>query len=54
MSHQSLQPDNANPQPKWWIGGGRGIQPNEIVIIGAIQVSSGSWMPILQLNRYVL
>jgi hypothetical protein len=51
---RSLQPDNANPQPKWWIGGGRGIQPNEIVIIGAIQVSSGSWMPILQLNRYVL
>jgi hypothetical protein len=45
------QPDTENPVPKWGIGG---IQPNEIIIIGAIQVSSGSWMPILQLNRYIL
>ena len=52
LSHQNLQPDNANLQPEWWIGG-KGIKPIQIVIIGAIQVSSGSWMPILQLDRYV-
>ena len=34
LSYQNLQPDSANLQPKWWIGG-RGIQPNQILIIGA-------------------
>ncbi|KAH9050275.1 hypothetical protein EDB84DRAFT_1259484 [Lactarius hengduanensis] len=32
-----------------WRGGIRG---SDIVIIGAVQVSAGSWMPIIQLNRY--
>ncbi|KAF8269735.1 hypothetical protein EI94DRAFT_1798901 [Lactarius quietus] len=36
----------------WRIGPG-GIQHSDIVIIGAVHVSVGSWMPILQLNRYV-
>jgi len=47
-------PDFENPAPKWRVGGREGIQPNEIMIIGAIHVSSGSWMPILQLNHYIL
>ena len=44
--------DFENPVPQWRIGE-RGIQPHEIMIIGAIQVSSGGWMPILQLTRYI-
>lgn len=36
----------------WRIGPG-GIQGGDIVIIGAVHVSAGSWMPIIQLNRYI-
>ncbi|KAN0130987.1 hypothetical protein V8E53_011120 [Lactarius tabidus] len=36
----------------WRIGPG-GIQRCDIVIIGAVHVSVGSWMPLLQLNRYI-
>ncbi|KAF8274597.1 hypothetical protein EI94DRAFT_1825553 [Lactarius quietus] len=42
-----------NRHEKWRIGP-RGIQPSDIIVIGAIHVSAGSWMPILQLNRYIL
>ncbi|KAN0139786.1 hypothetical protein V8E53_002448 [Lactarius tabidus] len=35
----------------WRIGSG-GIQRRDITIIGAIHVSAGTWMPIMQLNRY--
>ncbi|KAI9434974.1 hypothetical protein H4582DRAFT_2100711 [Lactarius indigo] len=31
-----------------------GIQRCDIIVIGAVHVSAGSWMPILQLNRYIL
>jgi len=44
--------DFENPVPQWRIGE-RGIQPNEIMVIGAIQVSSGGWMPLMQLTRYI-
>ncbi|KAI9439537.1 hypothetical protein H4582DRAFT_1812696 [Lactarius indigo] len=27
---------------------------DDIIVIGAVHVSAGSWMPILQLNRYIL
>ena len=34
---------------------GRGnITPEEVVIIGIIQVTEGSWMPIFQLKRRVV
>ncbi|KAI0035486.1 hypothetical protein K488DRAFT_23237, partial [Vararia minispora EC-137] len=36
--------------PAWRIGPGR-ITRDDITIIGVVHVSSGSWMPILQLNR---
>ncbi|KAH9080640.1 hypothetical protein EDB83DRAFT_1002965 [Lactarius deliciosus] len=36
----------------WRIGPG-GIQRNDIIIVGAIHVSAGTWMPIMQLNRYI-
>ncbi|KAF8269740.1 hypothetical protein EI94DRAFT_1573312, partial [Lactarius quietus] len=38
---------------KIWRIGPCGIQHSDIVVIGAVHVSAGSWMPILQLNRYV-
>ncbi|KAI9454400.1 hypothetical protein BJY52DRAFT_1152506 [Lactarius psammicola] len=39
--------------PQWQIGPS-GIQRSDITVIGAIHVSVGSWMPILQLGRYIL
>ncbi|KAH9029308.1 hypothetical protein EDB83DRAFT_2229930, partial [Lactarius deliciosus] len=38
---------------RWQIGLS-GIQRSDIIVIGAVHVSAGSWMPILQLNRYIL
>jgi len=49
---QNRRPDGGHPDPRWRIGEGR-ILPQDIIIIGAIHVSSGSWQPILQLNRYI-
>jgi len=41
-------------QHKWTVGHGN-ITFNEVVLIGVVQVSAGSWMPILQLmSRVVL
>jgi hypothetical protein len=39
--------------PRWFIGS-RGITTDEVVLIGAVHVSQGSWMPILQVNRFIL
>lgn len=39
--------------PSWWIGNG-GITKDQVILIGAVHVSQGSWQPILQLNRYVM
>ena len=41
-----------NHAERWRIGPG-GITRADVIVIGAINVSAGSWMPILQLNRYV-
>lgn len=38
---------------QWQIGPG-GIRREDVVIIGAINDSAGSWMPIMQLCRYVI
>ncbi|KAF8264568.1 hypothetical protein EI94DRAFT_1592684 [Lactarius quietus] len=38
--------------PRWFIGAG-GITPEDVVLIGAVNVSQGSWMPILQLRHFV-
>jgi hypothetical protein len=40
--------------PRWQIGATGGITQEDVIVIGAINVSAGSWMPILQLNRYVI
>jgi len=37
-----------DPSSKWIVGHG-GISANEVVLIGIVHVSAGSWMPILQL-----
>ncbi|KAH9967384.1 hypothetical protein BC827DRAFT_1123100 [Russula dissimulans] len=37
----------------WEIGGEHGILQRDVKIIGAVHVSAGSWMPIIQLTRYV-
>jgi hypothetical protein len=36
--------------PRWRIGQ-NGITRNDIILVGVVHVSSGSWMPIIQLNR---
>jgi len=41
------------PDSKWKVGTG-GITPNEVVVLGAIHVSSGSWQPILALTKVVI
>ncbi|KAH9051057.1 hypothetical protein EDB87DRAFT_1104777 [Lactarius vividus] len=40
--------------PRWQIGLHGGITQAEVKIIGAIHVSAGSWMPIIQLTRYLI
>ncbi|KAF8494389.1 hypothetical protein F5888DRAFT_655635 [Russula emetica] len=39
-------------EPNWRIGGG-GITKEQVILIGAVHVTQGSWQPILQLDRYV-
>ena len=39
---------------RWQIGEAGRIKQEDVIIIGAINVSAGSWMPILQLNRHEL
>ena len=36
--------------PRWRIGP-NSITRNDIILVGVVHVSSGSWMPIIQLNR---
>lgn len=40
--------------PRWQIGMHGGITQEQVKIIGAINVTAGSWMPIIQLTRYVI
>ncbi|KAH9989904.1 hypothetical protein BJV74DRAFT_447439 [Russula compacta] len=39
--------------PKWKIGKG-GILPNEVLVLGVVHVSSGTWQPILALTKVVM
>jgi len=39
--------------PNWRVGAG-GITKGQVILIGVVHVSQGSWQPILQLNRYVV
>ncbi|KAN0132294.1 hypothetical protein V8E53_009894 [Lactarius tabidus] len=40
--------------PRWQIGIFGGITQEQVKIIGAINVTAGSWMPIIPLTRYVI
>ena len=42
-----------NPYSPWFVGP-NGINFNEVMLIGVVQVSAGSWMPILQLMHRVV
>ena len=39
-------------EPNWRIGAG-GITKGQVLLIGAVHVTQGSWQHILQLNRYL-
>ena len=64
LSESSLQPSSDRSKmnlarmqcqrPAWQVGGRGGVTENDIILIGLIQVSQGSWQPILQLNRYII
>ncbi|KAH9967204.1 hypothetical protein BC827DRAFT_1123273 [Russula dissimulans] len=41
------------PDLNWWIGEG-GFTRHDVVIVGAVQVSAGGWMPILQVPHKFL
>ncbi|KAI9441413.1 hypothetical protein H4582DRAFT_2055333 [Lactarius indigo] len=44
---------SVDEQRDLWQIGRSGIRGSNIVIIGAVQVSAGSWMSIVQLDRYI-
>ncbi|KAH9955294.1 hypothetical protein BC827DRAFT_1141722 [Russula dissimulans] len=46
---QEIQGQDAN----WRVGVGE-ITKDQVILIGAVHASQGSWQPILQLNRYVM
>ena len=43
--------DNDSDQPERYPIGDEHIAPRDVILIGTVQVSHGSWMPILQLNN---
>ncbi|KAI9465888.1 hypothetical protein BJY52DRAFT_1220601 [Lactarius psammicola] len=47
-----LGPSCVDDQRDLWRIGLGGIRDSDIVIIGAVQVFAGSWMPIIKLDRY--
>jgi len=47
---REMTPNPARRADQWTIGQG-GVIPANIRVIGAVHVSAGSWMPILQLNN---
>ncbi|KAN0132265.1 hypothetical protein V8E53_010031 [Lactarius tabidus] len=53
MTNVAMAQAYNSDDPRWFIGPG-GITPDDVVLIGAVHVSRGSWMPILQLSRFVL
>ena len=45
---------NVVTDPRWQIGMHGGITQEQVKVIGAIHVSAGCWMPIIQLTQYVI
>jgi len=53
QTHELDHGSSDERREQWQIGPG-GIRREEVVIIGAINDSAGSWMPIMQLSRYII
>ena len=49
-----MSSDDVRLVRRWRIGEAGGITREDVIVVGAINVSVGSWMPILQLNRDVV
>ena len=43
---------NRGADPRWCIGP-QGFTQRHVKVIGAVHVSAGTWMPIIQLTEYV-
>jgi hypothetical protein len=52
MRQEAAQMNGHNPA--WRVGRSTGIRKEEVNLIGLVQVSQGSWQPILQLNRFII
>ena len=48
---QEAEPDPEQPTPRMLIGAG-GIVPADVVVVGVVHVSSGSWMPVRTFISY--
>jgi hypothetical protein len=57
FSRQADQQDPGSSGLDWrtnqWRIGQSGIERSNILIVGVVEVAAGSWMPILQLTRYI-
>jgi len=53
LQARELDPGCVDDRLELWRIGPGAIQGGDIIIIGAVHVSTGSWMPIMQLNRYI-
>ncbi|KAF8269724.1 hypothetical protein EI94DRAFT_1724552 [Lactarius quietus] len=53
FQYREIDPECLDERRELWRIGSGGIQRSDMVIIGAVQVSAGSWMSILQLNHYI-
>ena len=45
---------HAGTDRRWQIGMHPGITHDQVKVVGAINVSAGTWMPIIQLAHYVI
>ena len=52
--HQDCMDGRTATDRRWQIGLHGGITQDQVKVIGAVHVSAGSWMPILQIDGYVI
>ncbi|KAI0255610.1 hypothetical protein BJV78DRAFT_687969 [Lactifluus subvellereus] len=48
---EAAKRDRYDYSDKYWFIGDSGITPHDITLVGVVQVSQGSWMPILQSTK---
>ncbi|KAH9055024.1 hypothetical protein EDB87DRAFT_1795435 [Lactarius vividus] len=54
LQARELDPGCVDARHELWRIGPGGVQSCDILIIGAVHVSAGSWMPIIQLNHFLM